>query len=189
MHDKQKLKLVLPLPQSVNSSKIVKNGRIIHSQKTKNYLEHIPNLVSNLAHEHNWKMSDNPNQYVIANYTMFLPRVNCDAENFIKTTNDAITQSKSVWLDDNVVIPRIVDRFVDKDIPRVEVEIYLSDKVGIFKNQGKADKFIDNCKRCSRYRLGKCSILTGASQNKIVDGLVYDNSYSDFTCNKYKEKR
>lgn len=89
-----------------------------------------------------------------------------DCNNYFKCMLDAITDSKKVWEDDNVVCERVNGIFYDSANPRIEMIISPVDYIGIFKDLSQLEEFESNCIGCSRYKRN-CSILQKAKEGEI----------------------
>lgn len=184
------LKLVSPHPPSVNhylAHRVIrKNNKMMvltyKSEKAKSYQEKFARYVAQEAKKQNWIKSENKFQHYYVDCTFYFSRIDDDANNYFKCMLDAITDSNSVWIDDNQVCERVLGVFYDTKNPRVEITIYPVEYVGIFKNKKCLSAFEDKCVTCSRYGRN-CSILKRAKCGYCVNEI--DDKYN---CNKFKEK-
>ena len=98
-----------------------------------------------------------------------------DTNNYYKCFIDAITNCTNlIWKDDNITLMRDNRIYYDSNNPRVEVDIYYSDHIGIFDNQEDLDNFINNnCSQCKKGNKigqnGGCSIYKKAMESRIQD--------------------
>lgn len=122
----------------------------------------------------------NKTQHFYCDCVFYFDRIDKDANNYFKLLLDAITDSQCIWIDDNVVCERVNAIYYDSKNPRVEIEIYPVDYIGIFSNQEQLENFKSNCIQCGRYKEGKCSILNKAIEGRIQEEIV------DLKCSKQK---
>lgn len=129
-------------------------------------------------------------KFTVLEWTFYFPRSNMDTNNYYKCFVDAVTEAKEeIWLDDNVSMMRDMNIFYDSKTPRVEVDIYYIDKIGIFDNQEQLNMFIENnCSQCKKGnkigQKGGCSIYKRALENRIQEEI----SMGDLTCLVRKDK-
>lgn len=129
-----------------------------------------------------WDLVPNKTQHFYVDAVFYFPRVDMDANNYWKVLLDTITDTKKIWVDDNVVCERVQRIFYDSANPRVELEIKPVDYIGIFDDSSQLEEFTSRCIGCSRYARN-CSIL-----NKATNGNVQDDIVSG-VCTKYKQKK
>lgn len=114
--------------------------------------------------------------------TFYFARIDQDANNYFKVLLDAITDTKKIWLDDNVVCERVQRVLYDNVNPRIELIIHPVEYIGIFDDVSRYEKFTNNCIGCARYNRN-CSVLKNAIQGKIQEGVTQDS------CDKHKIRR
>ena len=90
----------------------------------------------------------------------------CPPNNYFKCMLDAITDSQLVWLDDNVTCERVQRIYYDTENPRVELDIFPVNYIGIFDNVSHLNQFENKCVGCKRYERN-CSLLQKAKEGKI----------------------
>ena len=113
----------------------------------------------------------------------FLNKNGCDGSNYFKQTLD-ILQRAGVYLNDSKVIENTINVFVDRNNPRVELNIYPLQKRGIFISDNQLEEFKNNnCCECSRPTT--CRVLKNALDNKISE----DINLVDNMCFKKKTKK
>ena len=95
---------------------------------------------------------------------------------------DAITESKSVWFDDNIVALKVDRIYYDRKNPRIELSIKIREHIGIFDNEEDMRLFENKCKSCNRYNRN-CKILNQAKHGFIQDDVI------ERTCIKYKKRK
>jgi Holliday junction resolvase RusA-like endonuclease len=123
----------------------------------------------NEAQKQNWIMSNNRFQHYYVDAVFYFPRIDQDCNNYWKCLFDAITDSKSVWLDDTQACERVKGIRYDNKNPRIELEIYPVDYIGIFDNNTQLELFESNCIHCNRYRNGNCSLLNKAKEGRLQE--------------------
>lgn len=74
---------------------------------------------------------------------------------------------------------RVQRIYYDSANPRIELEIYPCDYIGVFDNTSQLEMFESNCSGCSRYKRN-CSILQKAKEGRIQKEL------EGLKCTKYK---
>lgn len=178
----QKLKLVSPISPSFNHylayRAIMKNGRpMAMSYKTneaKKYQHNFTEYVKEQVKLQGWEKSDNIFQHYYMDTIFYFPRIDMDANNYYKCLADAITDSGVVWNDDNQLCERVQRIYYDSQNPRIELEIYPVNYIGVFENASQLEEFESNCIGCNRYKRN-CSILQkakeGRIQSEICDGI------------------
>lgn len=132
-------------------------------------------------------------KFVSVYFTFFFPRVNMDTNNYYKCVIDAFTDSKLIWLDDNISLMRDKRIYYDSKNPRVEIEIVKEDYMGIFDDEYDLKIFIDKyCNNCTKGdkigQKGGCSIYKKALESRIQDDLYIDFNMGIKECLKFKEK-
>ena len=186
---KQILKLTSPIPLSVNhylgTRAILKNGKpmamVYETGEAKKYKKEFIKYIHEQIKEQDWNLPVTKTQHFYCDCVFYFDRIDKDCNNYFKLLLDSITESEAIWADDNVVCERVNRIYYDSSNPRIELEIYPVDYIGIFDNQEQLNNFEDKCKTCKRYSRN-CSIL-----QKAKDGRIQEDIY-DLICNKYKEK-
>lgn len=120
-------------------------------------------------------------QFTHVDVTWYFPRIDMDSNNLWKLSLDCLTDA-GVWVDDNTTMERCKRIYYDNKNPRMIMEVYYSDYIGIFNDQFYLEYFISKCVHCTRYKNGKCSILSKAKQGRIQEEI------NDYACSKYKNK-
>ena len=177
----KKLKLISPIPPSVNHylgyRAIMKSGRPMAASyvtaEAKKYKTNFTLYVKDQARKQGYEMYENPYQHYYVDCVFYFDRTDRDSNNYMKVMLDAITESGCVWIDDNVVCERVQAIYYDKTNPRIELEIYPVDYIGIFDNASALKNFENRCVGCVRYTRN-CSLLQkakeGRAQDEIHDG-------------------
>lgn len=177
-----KLCLVSPVPESVNHyfryRAFIKDGKAKAMGYKTNAATEYQNLfceyVREEAYRQGWSMSSDKHQHYYVDAVFYFPRTDKDPNNYWKLLLDAITQSGVVWCDDNVTCERVKKICYDSDNPRIEIEIYPVEYIGVFDNADQLNQFESNCAGCKRYSRN-CSILRrakeGRVQNEVCDGV------------------
>ena len=177
------LKLISPIPPSVNhylSYRVVKskNGKYIAcSYKTKEATEYQKSFIKYVSDEvekQGWDINELEGKHIYVDTIFYFPRIDMDCNNYFKVLLDAITDTKKVWKDDNIVCERVQHIYYDNQNPHIEISIRPVNYIGIFDNNDKAQSFEEKCKGCSRYARN-CSLLNRTKAGYIHDGITQDS--------------
>ena len=180
--EKPHLHLVSPVPVSVNHyigyRAIMKNGKPMAMSykvpKAVEYQKNFAKYVKQEVYKQGWILVPNKEQHFYVDTTFYFDRIDSDPNNYFKIILDSITDTKMIWLDDNVVCERVNRIYYDSKNPRMELDIYPVDYIGIFDNISQLEQFEYNCFDCVRYKRN-CSVLNKAKQGRIqeeINGLV-----------------
>lgn len=177
----RELVLTSPMPPSVNHylsyrAVVSKSGKPLGMSYTtaeakryrKNFAEYVLSEVENQG----WDLEVNTKQHFYVDGWFYFSRVDVDANNYWKILLDAITDTQSIWADDNVACERVQRIQYDSTDPRIELRITPVDYIGIFDSSDQMDEFIQsNCIGCSRYTRN-CSVLKKAVDGRVQDGVT-----------------
>lgn len=178
----QELKLISPMPPSVNHylgyRGIMKNGKpMAVSYKTSEAIKYQKNFMNYVIEEvkkQNYTLKPNKNQHFYIDAVFYFDRIDKDPNNYWKCLLDAITDTKLIWIDDNVTCERVQRIYYDSNNPRIEITIKPVNYIGVFDNASQLEEFESNCVGCNRYKRN-CSILQkakeGRIQSEICDGV------------------
>jgi len=185
------LNLTSPMPESVNH---YLGWRSVFNPKTKKYMcmsyetadtkaykKKFSEYVKQQVKLQEWDIPVNKTQHFYVDSIVYFPRIDMDSNNYWKLILDTITDTKTIWEDDNVVCERCLAIRYDSKNPRIELRIYKTDYIGIFDNRAQLDEFETNCIHCSRYKEGKCSIYKKSVEGRIQEEITLN------VCGKYKE--
>lgn len=153
------------------------------TSEAKQYKKEFTNYIKEQIKIQDFNFNQNKLQHFYCDCVFYFDRIDKDCNNYFKLLLDAITDSKVVWLDDNVVCERVNAIYYDNKNPRIEIEIYPVDYIGIFENQEHLVKFKSKCILCNKYKEGKCSILTKSIEGRIQEEVQNGN------CTKFKLKK
>lgn len=197
MNTEQELKLISPIPPSVNhylAPRIYYDNRtrqprvmMYETSEAKKYKKAFTSYVKEQVRKQGWVMPENKFQQIYCDAIFYFDRIDNDSNNRWKVSLDSITESQCVWIDDNIVCERTNAIFYDINNPRMEMTIHLVDRIGIFNTIDQFKQFEIKCASCSRYREGKCSILTKALEARIQSEVIKDNK--EYICEKFKEAK
>jgi crossover junction endodeoxyribonuclease RusA len=151
------------------------------TKEAKAYKKYFTQYVKDEAAKQGWDLTPNEWQHFYIDAVFYFPRLDLDPNNHLKILLDSITDSKVIWIDDNVACERVQAIYYDAQNPRIELTIHPVDYVGIFKDEETLKEFEDKCRQCSRYSRN-CSILRKAKEGRVqeeTDGCV---------CKKYSVK-
>lgn len=185
------LNFTSPLPPSVNHytkvRSIIKNGKplatVYKTAEAKKYQKEFKNYVIKEIKKQNWNIPVNKTQHFYVDCIFYLDRIDKDPTNYDKCLLDAITETGTIWIDDNVACLRIQRIYYDNSNPRIEIQIKPVDYIGIFDNVSHLNEFENKCIRCKRYRNGKCSVL-----RKAIEGRIQKEISQDFICEMLNQK-
>lgn len=184
----QELNLISPIPPSVNHyigyRTVMKNGKpMAMSYKTseatkyqKNFSKYVISEVKNQG----YMLKPNDKQHFYIDAVFYFDRIDKDPNNYWKCLLDSITDTKLIWIDDNVTCERVQRIYYDSQNPRIELKIYPVDYIGIFDNAVQLEQFESRCIGCTRYTRN-CSLLNRAKEGRI------QKEIHNGVCDKYKE--
>lgn len=160
----------------------MKNGKpmsiVYETNEAKKYKKEFIKYIKDQVEKQNWIMSQDKMQHIYCDCVFYFDRIDKDCNNYFKLLLDSITESECVWIDDNIVCERVNRICYDAKNPRIELEIYPVEYIGVFDSKEDFINFEDKCKTCKRYKRN-CSIL-----NKAIEGRVQDE-VKDLECSKY----
>lgn len=156
------------------------------TNEAKRFKRDFSSYVKNAVKTQGWKTDLESSQHYYVDAVFYFPRSDMDANNYFKVMLDAITESNSVWKDDNVVCERVQAIYYDADNPRVELCIHPVDYIGVFKDASQLAEFESRCVACKRYKRN-CSILRGALAGKIQSEITNNQCTKFQSCNSSKE--
>lgn len=170
-----RIRFSTPLPPSVNDylgyKVLWKRGRAVvfpyKKQKALDFMNLVAKKLATFVDNGEWKLTDK-NTYVICEVDVFLNKKRRDSDNLFKVLLDSINETEGLIYDDSLIIPRVRNVVIDVNNPRLEVELKVADKVGIFTSQEYKLFIENNCEKCSRYKRN-CSLLKACIENKIKD--------------------
>lgn len=180
--------LSCPVPPSVNHylalRAFIKNGRpVAMSYKTAvatKYQEELEQYVIEEVAKQGWELEPNKHQHFYADAVFYFRAIDQDANNYFKLLLDAITNTKAIWLDDNVVCERVNRIMYNSENPHIDLHIYPVDYIGIFDNANQLEEFkANNCIGCTRYKRN-CSLLISAIEGRI------HGEYTNQSCSSRK---
>ena len=173
-----------PLPPSVNDylgKKVAYSfGKpyvlVYETIKAKAYKKRMQKILQREVINNGWNKT-NELQYVICDITVYLSQKKRDSDNMFKCLLDSFKEADIIY-DDCMIIPRVRDVFIESSNPRIEVELKLADKIGIFENSSEFEKFKENnCYNCKKYRTygERCSQLKASIENRITGDIDVKN--------------
>lgn len=188
----KEIRFTSPIPPSVNSylgKRVAYNSvtnkpyvHIYETKEAKDYKRYMKLALERAKKKYGWERTDK-HTYVVCEITVFINTKRKDSDNMFKCLLDTIVEANLVY-DDSMIMPRVTNIFIDKDKPRLEVRMYVSEKVGIFKDRKTFEIFEEsNCKTCNRYARN-CSIRREALENKLKTELETISF-----CANYKPKK
>ena len=181
------LKLTLKLPQSINHIYgHNKFGSTYLKAEGKQYKEEMIEYIAMEAMHQDWTKVEN--QFLYMDEVVFMNKKGRDADNLKKLTQDVISESRAVWTDDTYCLPHTKRIYIDKDNPRLEIEIRLCPYIGVFDNEEELINFKDTfCLKCAYYqkRVKLCDILTDSEDDRIRNEMTRDED-GILECSKFK---
>ena len=184
------LKLTLPLPPSVNEylgyRVVYMNGRAIsqpfETKKAKEYKHYVKAIVNRELKNQNWSCTNKDN-YIDIEMIYYLNKKRKDSHNLEKVLFDSLMFA-GLYPDDDILIPKTNNIYIDKYNPRIEVILSISNKKGIFDNIQHLLEFKQrNCVSCKKHTYKRsCTILTKALENRIEPSI----NLVQMVCNEKK---
>jgi len=118
------MRLITPIPPSVNHAYFYRGGKKIKNTKARNFDEE----VILLTRQYVKKVKKFPDKKkIICKLWYFFPDARRrDTHNTLKLLLDAVEKG-GLYKDDKYVLPQIQDFCIDRDDPRVELEFKLMD--------------------------------------------------------------
>lgn len=141
----------------------------------KNFIDYVKEEVK----KQNYTLKPNKEQHFYIDAVFYFDRTDRDPNNYFKCMLDAITDTGLIWVDDNVTCERVQRIYYDSNNPRIELDIYPVNYIGVFDNASQLEQFESHCIGCSRYKRN-CSILQKAKEGRIQEEI------ENLTCTKYK---
>lgn len=183
------------MPPSVNHYTNVRgyihNGKVMttvyETTEAKIYKSEFKRIILDAVKQQNWDREVNKTQHFYVDCVYYFDRLDKDSSNYDKCLLDTITDTQTVWEDDNVALVRVQAVYYDAERPRIEIEIKPVEYIGVFDTQDKYTEFTSKCTTCSRYLSGRCSILKKATEGRIQDTVTKEND--SFICSSYKLKK
>lgn len=138
------------------------------------YQKEFAEYVVSEVERQQWDVVPDRARHFYIDTVFYFERPDRDANNYFKVLLDAITDTKLIWLDDNVTCERVQRICYDRENPRVELHIHPVDYIGVFDDATQLAEFQSNCIDCRRYSRN-CSLLSNAIaghvQSEIHDGV------------------
>ena len=133
----------------------------------KEYKVFVKNIIHRELKKQDWTTPEK-HEYVIMDLVFYFDRKRKDSDNAIKVMQDAIVDS-CIIEDDDIIMPRVNNIYIDKYNPRVEVTLKLAPKTGIFDNPSHLKMFKSiNCDKCKKSTYKRqCGIMQKALDNRI----------------------
>lgn len=119
--------------------------------------------------------------FVKCDVTFIFPRTDMDCNNHYKCIFDVLTRA-GVWVDDSRVKESVKKVMYSAKSPKMILEIYIDDQVGIFDTIDEFNEFKQGCERCKRLQRN-CSILKECLESRLNEN-VYIATNGKWTCSK-----
>lgn len=193
MNKRHELKLVSPIPLSVNHYLAVrviydkfkkKNVPVVYeTSEAKKYKRDFKKYIIEQTKLQNWSLDNEGLKHIYCDCNFYFDRIDKDCNNYFKLLLDAITESNAVWKDDNIVCERVNSILYDSENPRIELTIYPVDYIGVFENEKVLNDFVNTkCINCKRYARN-CSILKKAKSGRIQKEI--QKNINEYSCMKF----
>jgi Holliday junction resolvase RusA-like endonuclease len=194
--EQMKLKLILPLPVSVNALYVnqtfydpkkrthVLTGKRILSPKGRKAKKDIQIACKKQMKGQEWDYDYTQTHYLYQDMVVYFNRMGRDSDNLLKCLNDSL--KGLAYYNDDKILTRTQKVMVDSVNPRIEIELHPVEFKGIFHDQAEADMFESICVKCSHYRNARCSILVESMEGRVREE-IHDVEKRR-VCMKYKEK-
>lgn len=172
-----KLKLNLEVPPSVNKylyPKICYNGskvfaRLAETSEAQKYKVRTGKIIRTEIQKQNW-IIPKERTFVNVKIDYYFQKKGMDPNNFLKILYDTFKECK-IYIDDDIAKPQTGLVVIDKFNPRLEIEIYESKQIGVFKNQELRNRFIEEYKDSFHKR------SFNAMLRKLDEGRILENTY------------
>jgi Holliday junction resolvase RusA-like endonuclease len=186
------LKLVLPVPTSVNSLYVNQykyNPKTKRSEPTGSRVlgkegamtkALIRKAAKAQMKKQDWDYEKSKELYLYVDLTFYFSRKGRDSDNCLKLLQDSL--QSVVYDNDSYILCRIQRVLFDTENPRVEAYIHPTTYVGVFDDQVDLNKFENKCKTCKRYN-NNCSILVKAKEGRVQEEI--SKGFMDYSCSKY----
>lgn len=129
-----------------------------------------------------WDYEFTKTNYIYMDVVIYFSKKGRDDNNIYKILCDSL--EKIAYENDSRVLIRTQRIYIDKNNPHIEVTLSPVEFVGVFDNIAQFKAFEENCKSCSNYRNGSCSVLKDSLENRIREEL---NEFK--ICQKFKLKK
>ena len=124
------MKYTSPLPPSANEylgKRVAYVGcraivQVYKTKKAKEYDSYMNKLLKRTAGEQDWSIP-NKEEYIEMHLVYYMNKLGRDIDNTFKLLIDSLAHAGLI-INDDKVIPIVHDIFIDKDNPRVEIELY-----------------------------------------------------------------
>lgn len=175
------LKLVLPVPPSVNGylyAKIIRLGRrtvarLAETQESKSYKFQVTPIIKKQMAEQDWEMPEDGSM-INVKIDFFFQRKGMDANNFLKIPFDVFTEV-GVWKDDQFSKPQTGLVVIDKFNPRIEVTISKDSQHGVFLDEFDRVEFIEKYSHTLPKRSWN-ALLKKLDEGRITENIYYDKN-------------
>lgn len=199
MIDKLELKLILPVPVSINKLYINQYGynpktrqraptgaRILSKEGEKSKKDIQDKVVEQMSgQDWDYSWTECKDNFLYMDVLIYFSRRGRDSDNIFKLLSDSL--EKIVYDNDSRILPRVQKVLYDTKNPHIEVEFSPVEYVGVFKDKEEAAQFEDECQTCTRYLNRRCSILLDSLSGQVREELeMVDHSIS---CSKKKIKK
>lgn len=146
------------------------------------YRAEFADYVRREVEKQHWDLIPNKDRLIYVDAVFYFDKKRQDCNNYFKVMLDAITDTKLIWLDDNVVCERVQRIYYDVENPRVELTISPAPFVGIFDSKSQFDEFRANCVGCTR-NSRRCSVVKNAKEGRIQATITNGH------CTQYKQRK
>lgn len=183
------IELTLPLPVSINKLYInqfgynpksrsrIPTGKRIMSKEGVKVKEAIQTAAKTQLSKQDWDYEWTKENYIYQDCYIYMNRLGRDDNNLFKLLNDSL--EKIVYDNDSRVLTRTQRILIDKDEPRIILNISQSPHRGIFESEDHLKNFEQKCRECKRFGRN-CSIL-----KKAKEGRIQEEINDEFKCSKY----
>lgn len=178
-----KLTLTLDLPSSVNHIYgRNKFGSTYLKKEGKDYKTRMIKYIKEEVIKQQWnKVEDG---FIYLDEVVYMNKKGRDADNLKKLTQDCLTESGVIWLDDTYCWARTQRVFIDSNNPRIELTLTIAPYIGIFNNKNEYELFLRSfCNKCTKDK-NRCTIHRKALESRVQEDL----DITEKVCKKFKEK-
>ena len=192
-----KLNIVVPVPTTLNKLYTnqytwrknpqggkpigIPSGKRVLTKEGEKYKKDVKTLVERQISNQEWDYNKKAERFIYMDYIVYMNRKGRDSDNLHKLLQD--TLKGLIYVDDTTVLTRPNRVLVDRDNPRMEIEIRFVEWVGVFDSEDQMNNCILKCKTCKRFKDGACSVLRDSIDGVINKDFDFDNKI----CSKYNK--
>lgn len=130
-----------------------------------------------------WNIEPTKTRHHYMDCVFYFPRIDMDEQNYYKILCDSI--NNIAYYDDHFILTIPKRIYYDSENPRIEIDLHMTEYIGIFDNEDKLTDFRGKCVNCKRFDKN-CSVLNKGIEGRIQEEIV-KNENNEFECQKFSE--